>query len=124
MSFFGIEVPNHIQCLPNSLFVEQIEFGERTTNWGFIIQQEEMDSDGRFVRPRWAKVLYKGDNINGIDVGDWIALRHGHWSLGINSNINGEQKQIWYVSPKSFKEGAIALSKTMPTHLKEYGYIE
>ena len=80
---FGVTIPHYIECLPNSLFVKNIEYGERTLKSGFIIPAEKMDYEGHFARPRWAKVFYKSDNINYIDVGDWVLLRHGHWSTSI-----------------------------------------
>ena len=67
---FGVTIPHYIECLPNSLFVKNIEYGERTLKSGFIVPAEKMDYEGHFARPRWAKVFYKSDNINYIDVGD------------------------------------------------------
>lgn len=119
---YGINISNYIECLPNSLYVENMEYGERTLKNGFIIPTETMDYQGFFVRPRWSKVLYKADNIKNINVGDYILMNHGNWSSGINCTINGVQKTIWYISPKSFKEGALAISHKMPECLKQYGF--
>lgn len=118
---YGINIKNYIECLPDTLYIEKIEYGERTLKNGFIIPTETMDYQGFFVRPRWAKVLYKADNIKNINVGDYILLKHGHWSSSINCKINGEEKTIWYISPKSYKEGALAITHKMPEILKEYG---
>ena len=35
--------------------------------------------------------------------------------------INNKEETLWFISPKSFKEGVMALSKTMPKQLEEYG---
>ena len=118
---YGVTIPNYIECLPNSLFVKNIEYGERTLKSGFISPPEQMDYEGRFARPRWAKVVYKASNINYVNVGDWILLRHGHWSTSMAMTIKGEDKTLWYVSPKSIKEGLMAVSKIMPQQLKEFG---
>lgn len=118
---YGVTIPNYIECLPNSLFVKNIEYGERTLKSGFILPPEQMDYEGRFARPRWAKVVYKSSNINYVNVGDWILLRHGHWSTSMAMTIKGEDKTLWYVSPKSIKEGLMAVSKIMPQQLKEFG---
>ena len=80
-----------------------------------------MDYLGNFVRPRWAKILYKADNIKTVNVGDYILLSHGRWSSSIKCTIKGIQKTIWYISPKSYKEGALAVSHKMPECLKQYG---
>ena len=121
---FGVTIPHYIECLPNSLFVKNIEYGERTLKSGFIIPAEKMDYEGHFARPRWAKVFYKSDNINYIDIGDWVLLRHGHWSTSMAMTINEKDETLWYISPKSLKEGLMAVSKTMPTQLKEFGIID
>lgn len=121
---FGIEIPNHIVCTPNTLYIENIEYGERKTKGGLFLMKEQMDYEGRFARPRWGKVKFKADNIKNIEIGDWILLEHGHWSTSMLMEINGEVQKLWYVSPKSFKEGLMAVSKTMPEQLKEYGIEE
>ena len=118
---YGINIPNHIECLDDTLYVEKIEYGEKTLKNGFIIPTETMDHYGNFVRPRWAKVLYKADNIKNINVGDWVLIQHGNWSTGINCKIKNEDKTIWYISPKSYKEGVLAISHKMPDCLKQYG---
>lgn len=121
---FGIDIPHSIKCLPQSLYVEKIEYGERKTKGGLLIQKETMDKYGEFTHPRWAKVKYKSDDIKDIEVGDWIAIRHGHWSLSMLMTIDGKETKLWYISPKSYKEGVMAVSKIMPKELKEYGIEE
>ncbi len=119
---FGIDIPNELECLPSTMYVEEAEYGERTTSWGFEIPAETMDSEGNFVHPRWFKVLWKASNIKEINVGDWILLKHGHWSTSIDLTVKGEDKRVWFVSPKSYKEGVMAISHEMPNQLKQYGY--
>lgn len=118
---YGINIDDHIECLPDTLYVEKIEYGEKTLKNGFIIPAETMDYLGNFVRPRWAKILYKADNIKNVNVGDYILLSHGRWSSSIKCTIKGCQKTIWYISPKSYKEGALAITHKMPECLKQYG---
>lgn len=118
---FGIEIPEKIECLPNTMYVEKIEYGERKTKGGLVLMKEQMDYEGRFARPRWAKVRYKAENITNIEVGDWILINHGHWSTSMLMEIKGKEEKLWYISPKSYKEGVMAVSKEMPKQLKEYG---
>ena len=86
---YGINIDDHIECLPDTLYVEKIEYGEKTLKNGFIIPAETMDYLGNFVRPRWAKILYKADNIKNVNVGDWVLIKHGNWSSSINCKILG-----------------------------------
>lgn len=117
---YGIDVPNELECLPNSFYVECLEIGEKKTKSGFIIPTEKMDAYGHFVRPRWARVLFKAKDFKDVEIGDWVLLSHGRWSSSIVINTKGCQKKIWYVSPKSIKEGLIAISKTKPAELEGY----
>ena len=121
---YGIEIPNEIKCLDNTLYVENMEYGERTLKSGLLIPIETMDYQGHFVRPRWAKILYKAENIKNVNVGDWVLINHGHWSSSINCKIKGENKTIWYISPKSYKEGFLAVTHKIPEILKQYGIEE
>lgn len=118
---FGIDVPNELVCLPNSLYVDNLEIGEKVTKTGFVIPEEKMDARGEFVRPRWARVIFKSDDIKNIDVGDWVLISHGMWSSSILMLKDGTQKKIWFVSPKSMKKlGVIAKSKTVPEDIKGF----
>lgn len=117
---YGIDIPNELVCLPNSFYVDSLEIGEKKTKFGFIIPEEKMDARGEFVRPRWARVLFKADNVKNIEVGDWVLLSHGRWSSSIVMLKDGTQKKIWFISPKSIKEGLLAVSKTKPVELEGY----
>lgn len=117
---YGIDVPNELVCLPNSFYVDSLEIGEKKTQSGFIIPEEKMDARGEFVRPRWARVIFKADNIDYLNINDWVLLSHGRWSSSIVMLKDGTQKKIWFVSPKSIKEGLLAVSKTKPVELEGY----
>jgi hypothetical protein len=118
---YAIDIPSHIECLPSTLYVEDIEYGVRKTMWGFEIPAEQMDYEGNFVRPRWARVLWKATDIMDIEVGDFILIKHGHWSTSIEMLVDGQPKKVWYLTPKSYKEGVMAVRKDIPEHLREYG---
>lgn len=118
---FGVTIPNELVCLPSTMYVTNAEYGERKTSWGFEIPAEQMDFEGNFVRPRWFKVLWKADNIKNIEVGDWVLISYGLWSSSIKAFVNGEEKTIYYISPKSLNNGALmARSKEMPKVMSEY----
>lgn len=120
---YGIDIPNRLECLPSTMYVTEAEYGTRVTSWGFEIPPEQMDFEGNFVRPRWFKVLWKANNINNINEGDWVLISYGLWSSSIKAVVNGEEKTIYYISPKSLNNGALmARSKEMPKVMSEYIY--
>ena len=117
----GIDVPNYLECLDSSLYVEYLEHGDQVSKSGILIDEERMDKGQDFIKPRWAQVKYKAKNIKDYDIGDWILIRHGFWSSSILAYINGEEHTLWYVPPKSIKkDGILAVSKTKPETLAKY----
>lgn len=59
-----------------------IEEGDKMTRKGIII----LDDNGkeRGIRERWAQVWSKHPEIENVEIGDWILIKHGRWSRGIN----------------------------------------
>lgn len=115
-----LKIDGHLECLPNTLFVKHLEVGERQTKSGLIIPEENMHINQRFIKSRWAQVYCKADNITNIDVGDWILLKHGHWSTGLNLIIDNKPIRLWYITEKNYKTGIQGVIKRMPTQLKDY----
>lgn len=109
-----------IICLPDTFFVKNLEIGERKTNSGIYIPEENMKLNQRFIKPRWCQVYKKADNIKDLEIGDWILMKHGHWSTALNVIIDGKKEKIWYITPKNRKTGILVKSKVMPEQLNDY----
>lgn len=114
MIYCGIDGGKGFICKDDTLFVSDLDVEEKTLPSGIIIAKDQMLGNCNFQHPRWAKVRYKADNIKDVEVGDWILLYHGNWSTSIRVNINGVDEKLWYINPKSYKEGALAINKTKP----------
>lgn len=108
-----------LECLPNTFLVKYLEIGVQKLKSGIYIPEENMKVNQRFIRPRWCQVYKKANDITDIEVGDWVLMKHGHWSTSINIIVNGVQEKIWYITPKN-RKGILAKSKTMPTQLQSY----
>lgn len=115
-----LDINGNLKCLPNTLYVELLEVGERKTAGGIIIPMEDMRLNQRFIKPRWAKVYKKGENISNIEIGDWILLEHGKWSTALNIVDNNKSVKIWYINEKNVKTGIIGIKKEEPEFMKEY----
>ena len=65
-----------------TVLVHNIEQGNKVTRGGIIV----LDDDGkeRGIRERWAQVWAKHDEIDEIAVGDWILIKHGRWTRGVD----------------------------------------
>jgi len=65
-----------------TVLVHNIEEGEKRTRNGIII----LDDNGkeRGIRERWAQVWAKHQDIDEIEVGDWVLIKHGRWTRGVD----------------------------------------
>ena len=114
MIYGGIDAGKGFICPDNTLFVSDLDVDDKKLKSGVIIAKDQLLGNGNFQHPRWAKVRFKADNIKDIEVGDWILLYSGHWSTSIRVNLNGVDEKLWYINPKSYKEGALAINKEKP----------
>jgi hypothetical protein len=75
-----INVPS-LTPTKNTVLVTNIESGDRLTRGGIIV----LDDDGkeRGIRERWAQVWSKHPDVEDIEVGQWILIKHGRWSRGV-----------------------------------------
>ena len=83
---------DELKALRGKLLVHNIEQGEKRTKNGIII----LDDDGkeRGIRERWAQVYAKGSDVDDIEVGQWVLIKHGRWSRGIDINVAGTKATI------------------------------
>ena len=73
---------NNLRALKGKVIVHNIEQGDRRTKNGIII----LDDNGkeRGIRERWAQIYALGPDIDDLKVGDWVLIKHGRWSRGID----------------------------------------
>ena len=81
-----------LKALRGKVLVHNIEQGEKRTKNGIII----LDDDGkeRGIRERWAQVYAIGPDVDDVAVGQWVLIKHGRWSRGIDINLDGGKTTI------------------------------
>jgi len=67
-------------------------FGERFTKGGIIMPGDDRKSEG--IRPRWGKVFRVGPKQKDVKQGEYILIKHGRWTRGIEMEIDGEDVTI------------------------------
>lgn len=67
--------------LKDAVVVHKMHFGERLSNAGLIIPNDDMKSSG--IRPRWARIYAVGPEQKELQVGQWIYIAHGRWTRGV-----------------------------------------
>ncbi len=71
-----------IRPLKGKVLVHNIESGARMTRGGIIIPDD--DGKERGIRERWGQVYAIGPDISDVKVGDWVLIKHGRWSRGVD----------------------------------------
>jgi hypothetical protein len=69
-----------IHPLPGNIFAV-LQTGSRTTAGGIILRDDNGKQEG--IRPRWAKVWKIASDIKDVEVGQWILVEHGRWTMTI-----------------------------------------
>jgi co-chaperonin GroES (HSP10) len=94
-------VKGNVKPIRNRVIVTDMHFGEQQTSGGIIITSD--DGKDRGIKPRWGRVVVKGDaNNDPYDVGDWILIEHGRWTRGFEvEDENGEVKLMRTVEAES-----------------------
>lgn len=102
-------IANTITPLKHKVLVHNIEEGSRRTHGGVIL----LDDNGKEVgiRERWSQVYALGPGVDDLAIGDWILLKHGRWSRGINIEIGGTFTTIRQVD---YPDAILLVSKECP----------
>lgn len=82
-----------LKALNNTVLVTDMYFGERLSQGGIVILNDDKKNEG--IRPRWGKVYAVGPSApTDIQVGKWIYVAHGRWTRGITIEDDEGQKVI------------------------------
>jgi co-chaperonin GroES (HSP10) len=87
----------NLRALTGKVLVHNIEQGEKRTKHGIIILDDNGKSHG--IHERWAQIYALGPDITDIEIGQWILIKHGRWSRGIDikvDNLNTTIRQVDY----------------------------
>jgi len=76
----------NIRAIQNHVLVTDMNFDERVTDSGIVLMGDDRKSTG--IRPRWGKVVAVGHEQKDITVGQYVLVKHGRWTRGID--IDGE----------------------------------
>lgn len=71
-----------LRPLPDHILVCDMETGERVTEGGLIISDD--NGKDRGIRPRWCRVYKVGTNVTDIQPGQWVYVEHGRWTWALD----------------------------------------
>lgn len=98
MSAFDSRKIKSFRALHDHIIVTDMNFDQKITNGGIIVPHSDGKLEG--IHPRWGRVYAVGPKQQDIKVGQYICVRHGRWTRGINIDENGEEKTIRRVDYK------------------------
>lgn len=76
-----------IKALHDHVIVCDMNFDQKISNGGIIIPSGDGKLEG--IHPRWARVYAVGKKQQDVRVGQYVLVKHGRWTRGIN--IQDEQ---------------------------------
>jgi len=95
--------------IKDNVFVTDLDHGPSRTFGGIIIPDDNMTERG--VRDRWGRVWAIGPDVVDISVGEWVLVKHGRWTTGIEMEINGKRETVWRIE---FPDAVMLVSDTDP----------
>lgn len=81
--------------IKENVFVTDLDSGPHQTAGGIIIPDDNATVSG--IHPRWARVWAIGPKVTGLEVGEWVYIEHGRWTLSIDLSLPDGVVRIWKV---------------------------
>lgn len=86
-----------------------MEQGERS--YGNIVVGDD-DGKRHGIRARWCKVFKIGDEVDTVDIGQWILVEHGRWSHKFTQTDDvGNEGNFWVID---YPNGLLAVANEKP----------
>lgn len=88
---------NRIRALKNHVIVCDMQFDHKISHGGIILLSGDKKLEG--IHPRWGRVYAVGPEQTDIRVGQWICVKHGRWTRGLEINDGESEKTIRRIDP-------------------------
>ena len=92
-----------------NVFVTELDSGPHQTPGGIIIPDDNWTERG--IRPRWGQVWAVGPEVKDIEVGEWVYIDHGRWTLSIDLALPDGVVRVWKVD---WPEGVLLAAHADP----------
>lgn len=98
-----------LRPLRDKVIVTDMNFGMEKTKTGILLHSDDGKSSG--LHPRWARVLFVGDEQQDIKVGQWVLMQHGRWTRAHKyEDDNGDDIKIHMID----LNGVLCISDEKP----------
>jgi hypothetical protein len=77
------------------VFVTDLDHGPRRSRGGIHILDDNMTDRG--IRDRWARVWAVGPLVTDLVPDEWVLVKHGRWTTGIDMTIDDARLVVWRI---------------------------
>ena len=95
--------------LRDNVFVTDLDHGPKQTRGGLVLLDDNMTERG--IRDRWARVWATGPEVTDLSTNDWVLVKHGRWTTGIEMTIGGQPHLVWRIE---YPEAVLLVSDEDP----------
>lgn len=78
-----------VKAIKDHIIVADMGFGEQVTKNGIIRLEDDGKDEG--IKPRWGRVYSVGPEQIDVKVGEWVLVKHGRWTRGMDLIKNDEK---------------------------------
>lgn len=103
----------YVRPLRNDVLAINMERGEKM--FGKIILTDD-DGQDRGIRPRWCQVWRIGSEVDELSPGEWILVKHGRWSRGVEINDTRDGMTTFW---KLDTDAILLRSPELPKNLRD-----
>lgn len=90
MSAFDPRKIKSFKALKDHIVVTDMQFDEKISHGGIIIPNSDGKLEG--IHPRWGRVYAIGPNQKDVRIGQYVLVKHGRWTRGIEvEDLEGEK---------------------------------
>ena len=86
-----------LRALHKHVVVTDMKFDEKISYGGIIIPYSDGKLEG--IHPRWGRVYAVGKDQKDVDVGQYVLVRHGRWTRGIEIEDAAGERVIRRIDP-------------------------
>lgn len=105
----GISVEK-FEPINDVVLVSDMESGNKLTRGGILLLDDDKKNEG--IRERWARVYATGPDVDDLQKGDWVLLKHGRWTPAIKfDDATGEELKLWRID---YPDAVIMIADDVP----------
>lgn len=79
-----------IKALQDHVLISDMNFKEKLSHGGIVIPNSDGKLEG--IHPRWARVYAIGRRQKDIAVGQYVLVKHGRWTRGVEIEDDAGQR--------------------------------